>query len=263
MSTSFPPRHYLPVESLKKRAEKRKHLCSSVVPVSKPITLPHALSLNKYRNFIYDQGELGSCTSNAFCAAYRIMDTIHQKNVSFEPSRLFFYYQERLTEGTVGEDSGADVIDGESYVKTNGICSEKTWSYDISKFSVPPPPETYKEAQSYKISSYTVLQNGPAVINEIKHAIYNKQPVLIAILLYDSFESEQVAKTGHVPMPDTTKENCLGGHEMCLIGYNDATHNFIVMNSWGGSWGDHGICYIPYNYVSNADLGLEFTVFQL
>jgi C1A family cysteine protease len=259
-----PKYKYTPLAKLTARANKRKTRIHRFGG-TQIVQLPPVLSLEPYRNFTYDQGDLGSCTANAFCGAYRIMCAIHKVNQSFEPSRLFFYYQERLIEGTPMEDSGADVIDGESYVMENGICSERLCPYIISHFTNEPSKECYVEAQTYKIANYAVLDNGPQsnILNEIKMAINNDQPVLIAIAIYSSFESPSVAKTGHVPIPDTINEECLGGHEMCLIGYNDETQCFTVMNSWGEQWGNGGLCYIPYGYLGNRDLAQEFTVFHL
>lgn len=261
----FPKYTYTPLAKLTARANKRSNRVHRFGAKMAIVQLPPVLSLEPYRNFTYDQGELGSCTANAFCGAYRIMCAINKVNQSFEPSRLFFYYQERLIEGTPEEDSGADVIDGESYVMTNGICSERLCPYNVSLFTKEPSKEAYAEAMSYKISTYAVLDNGPLsnILNEIKMAINNEQPVLIAIAIYSSFESLSVANTGHVPIPDTNNEECLGGHEMCLIGYNDESQCFTVMNSWGDKWGNGGLCYIPYGYLGNRDLGQEFTIFQL
>ncbi len=61
---------------------------------------------------IYDQGKLGSCTANAIAAAFEY-DAIIQngKDNEFTPSRLYIYYNERLLEGTVQEDSGASISD--------------------------------------------------------------------------------------------------------------------------------------------------------
>jgi C1A family cysteine protease len=242
-----------------KSIERKYKMCLN----TNQITLPPAFSLNDYRNFIYNQGDLGSCTANAFCAAYRIMNNIQNKNILFQPSRLFFYYQERDIEGTVNTDSGANVINGEKYVKSNGICSEESWPYIISNFNIKPPLECYTEAINYKISSYDLINLDSNLLTNIKNAIYNKQPVLIAIVVYSSFESESVATTGLIPIPDITQEEELGGHEMCLIGYDDTTELFTVMNSWGSSWGHDGLCYIPYNYLSNELLGIEFSIFNL
>ena len=79
---------------------------------------------------VYNQGELGSCTANAIGAAHQF-DQMKQKrttdytdvtdkerravsrgSVDFVPSRLFIYFNERVIEGTVDEDSGAMLRDG-------------------------------------------------------------------------------------------------------------------------------------------------------
>jgi len=225
--------------------------------------LPTSFSLYNYINFIYDQGNLGSCTANAFCAAYRIINKIKNKNISFKPSRLFLYYQERSIEGNINTDSGADIIDGEIYVKINGICSEESWPYIVSNFNIKPPLKCYKEALQYKITNYSIINNDSMLLINIKNTIYNKQPVLIAIAVYSSFEYEITNNTGLIPIPNINNEKILGGHEMCLIGFDDSKELFTVMNSWGPSWGNKGFCYIPYNYLSNKLLGLQFTVIYL
>ena len=233
--------------------------------IVKPVNvIPSVLSLDTYRSgFIYDQGQLGSCTANAFCLANKMQNKIANKNVNFLPSRLFFYYQERVIEGSVNEDAGADVIDGLMYVKSYGICSEGSWPYDITKFAVKPPPECDVEALKYKISSYSVIPINANLLTNIKNAIINKKPVLIAVAVYSSFETITVAKTGMVPLPNIRTEQLLGGHEMCLIGYDDTKKLFTVANSWGSGWGVRGLCYIPYAYLSNPNLAFEFTIFSV
>jgi len=252
-------RSYLPLHKLTNRVKARKPIHK---PNAQPV-VPATFCLNNYRNFTYDQGQLGSCTANAFCASYRLQNIIQNKNVNFKPSRLYFYYYERVIENSVDQDAGADVVDGEKFVKLHGICGEKSWPYDITKFAVKPPANCDVEAQQHKISNYSVIPNDANLVTNIKHAILNKQPVLIAVAVYDSFESDVVASTGLVPIPNIATDKCVGGHEMCLIGYDDNRKLFTVLNSWGQNWGVNGLCYIPYDYLSNPDLGYEFTVFNV
>jgi C1A family cysteine protease len=224
--------------------------------------LPTSGSIKQYCTSIYDQGQLGSCTANAFCGAYRAMALQKSGSITFEPSRLYLYYAERAMEGQISADCGADVIDGESYVQKYGICSEKSWPYNIPNFKKKPPTACNKEALSHKISSYSVIPIDSNLLTNIKQAINNKTPVLIAIAVYDSFESETTAKTGVVTIPKCTEQS-VGGHEMCIVGYTDKPKLFTVMNSWGSNWGKGGFCYIPYSYITNPDLAFEFTVFNL
>jgi len=50
--------------------------------------------------------------------------------------------------------------------------------------------------------------------------------------VYQSFESDAVAKSGDVPMPGPS-EKIMGGHAVVAVGYDDSTQRFIVRNSWG------------------------------
>ena len=63
---------------------------------------------------------------------------------------------------------------------------------------------------------------------------------------------------GMIPMPNTKTERFLGGHCLLMIGYNDVTQRFTCVNSWGRSWGNNGLCYVPYNYVLSKSLVTDF-----
>ena len=49
-------------------------------------------------------------------------------------------------------------------------------------------------------------------------------------------------------------EKTLGGHAVMCVGYDDASQRFIVMNSWGTTWGAKGFFTIPYAYISDSNL---------
>ena len=42
-----------------------------------------------------------------------------------------------------------------------------------------------------------------------------------------------------------------GGHAVCIVGYR-SDGRFIVRNSWGTGWGDHGFGYLAPSYISAA-----------
>jgi len=242
------------------QVKKYKSKPNPTPPISE---FPLNYSLNSYRNFVYDQGLLGSCTAQAFAASYRILAAAQNKDINFLPSRLYFYYYERVSEGTVSNDVGADIIDGLQYAYLKGVCSETLWPYNILNFSLKPIKICDDDALNHKISSYITIPINNNLLNNIRKVICNKQPVQIAVSVYDSFELNSVAASGLVPLPNFRKEHYLGGHELCLIGYDDTKQLFTVLNSWGTDWGDNGLCYFPYAYLLNPKLGLEFTVFNL
>jgi C1A family cysteine protease len=65
-------------------------------------------------------------------------------------------------------------------------------------------------------------------------------PFVFGFTVYESFESNSVAKkSGIVPMPSSS-EKVMGGHCVVAVGYDNATRTFIIRNSWGTGWGQKG-----------------------
>jgi C1A family cysteine protease len=82
-------------------------------------------------------------------------------------------------------------------------------------------------------------------------------PFVFGFAVYDSFESEEVAKTGIVNLP-VAGDRMLGGHAVLAVGFDDTVQRFIVRNSWGSGWGMAGYFTIPYAYLTNRDLSDDF-----
>ena len=83
-------------------------------------------------------------------------------------------------------------------------------------------------------------------------------------MIYSSFESIVVTKTGNVPMPNTKKERFLGGHAVTCVGYDDAKSVWIMKNSWGSNWGDKGYFYLPYLYLVDSSLSSDlWTIYKM
>lgn len=201
---------------------------------------------------IYDQGQLGSCTANAigFCYHYDTMNNAKP----LCPSRLFIYYNERSMEGTVGSDSGAEIHDGIQSIHDVGVCDESEWGYDISKFTERPPQMCYDEAKKHTTVSYRAVGKS---LDELKSALVAGFPVVFGFIVYESFESPEVAKTGMMPMPEGG-EPVLGGHAVAMVGFDDVRKVFIVRNSWGEGWGDCGYFYMPYAFITDRDDASDF-----
>jgi len=202
---------------------------------------------------VYDQGQLGSCTANAIAAAVEF-DLMKEKKNVFIPSRLFIYYNERVMEGTVDSDSGAQIRDGVKSVASKGDCPEKSWPYDINKFTEKPPQSCFKEAIKHKAVQY---QRVVRDLNQMKGCLASGYPFVFGFSVYQSFESQQVAKTGHAPMP-SPGEKAVGGHAVVAVGYDDSQNWFIVRNSWGTGWGMKGYFTLPYSYLLNGNLSDDF-----
>ena len=204
---------------------------------------------------VYNQGELGSCTANAIACAIQF-DEMKQNLENNIPSRLFIYYNERDIEGNIDRDTGASLRDGVKCINNIGYCNETQWPYDIKKFTEKPSQECYDYARKHKSLSYKRVQQDESHIKTILNMGF---PVVFGISVYESFEYEEVAKTGIVPLPEK-EERMLGGHAIVLVGYDEEKHLFTFRNSWGENWGDKGYGYLPFEYVCDVNLASDFWV---
>jgi C1A family cysteine protease len=215
--------------------------------------LPQSVDLRPNCPPVYDQGQLGSCTANGIGAAIEF-DQRKQGNNEFTPSRLFIYYNERVIEGTVSQDSGAQIRDGVKSVAKLGAPPETDWPYDITKFADQPPPTAYSDALQDVVTSYSRVTHN---LTNMKGCLAAGYPFVFGFTVYESFESSTVAQTGIVPMP-SPGEQVLGGHCVLAVGYDDTQRRFICRNSWGPNWGLAGYFTMPYEYLINPNLSSDF-----
>lgn len=240
------------------RPDQRDHKFLLMMQTGK--TLPSKISLRDKAPSVLDQGNLGACVPNSLANVVKYH--LSKDSVSgekFVPSRLAIYFDGRTLENTVNSDSGLTVADGCKVIHQMGVCAEHEWIYDISKFTQDPPLEARVNATHRKATKYMKV---PQNLDQIKGALTLELPVTIGISVYDSFESDAVAKTGTVPVPGPQEAN-LGGHCVTIWGCDDTTKLFTLQNSWGEDWGDKGFFTLPYEYVLNSDLCWELWALQL
>lgn len=216
-----------------------------------PGTLPAQVDLRSYASSIENQGPLGSCTGNAIAGAIELLDRkLSRRNL--DVSRLFIYYQERVLENDVMYDNGAYIRDGIKACYTWGAPLESLWPYDLSKWATRPSPAAYADAARRKVSRYQRCTSFQAV----RSALASGYPVIVGFDVYQSFES--IGRNGIMTYPNVNVEQYLGGHAVCLVGYNDTTQRFIARNSWGTSWGDNGYFYMPYRVIQDTTMSSDF-----
>lgn len=246
--------------------DQRDHVYAA--PPQLATALPPQVDLRPQCPPVYDQGQIGSCTANAIGGAHEFSQ-LKQKlptPAPFVPSRLFIYYNERDIEHTIGSDSGAQIRDGMKSIAKLGVCREDpTWPYDAdpfppnNKLTVKPSPAAYTEALQFQAIQY---QRVPQVMTQLKGCLAAGYPFVFGFTVYESFEGQEVARTGAAPMPQSG-EQVLGGHAVLAVGYDDAQQRFIVRNSWGTGWGQEGYFTMPYQYMNDGQLAGDFWTLRL
>ncbi|BDG09158.1 C1 family peptidase [Anaeromyxobacter paludicola] len=222
--------------------------------------LPAAVDLRPGFAPPYDQGDLGSCTANAVAAAFQFARR-KEGLTDFMPSRLFVYFNERVIEGTVSEDSGAMLRDGLKCVVQQGVCPERSrpprdcdWPYDPAHFATRPPQRCYEVALDFQVLRYKRVARS---VPQLKACLAAGFPFVFGFAVYESFETAEVARTGVASLPGP-KERMLGGHAVVAVGYDDAARRFLVRNSWGERWGQAGYFTLPYAYLESEGLSADF-----
>jgi C1A family cysteine protease len=187
---------------------------------------------------VFDQGPAGTCVACATAyydksfqkgleQKWSLADAQHQ----FSP--LYIYSQRRHQP----EDAGMTIREAMKIIQEQGVCSLACMPYDVHRLNVPPSAEQRKAAAPYRARSYARINS----LGEMQ--AYLKTNCFIAgVMVHEEFMD---APGGVIPMPKPGTE-FLGGHAICIVGFDRRNRMFKFANSWGSQWGDHGFGHIGF-----------------
>ena len=217
-----------------------------------PKKLPTKVDSREHCSHVENQGQLGSCTANALVGNLEFLEKKAGRKAT-NLSRLFIYYNERAMEGTISDDAGAVIRDGVKSLVKLGVCSESSWPYKIEKFTQKPPDKYYKTASDHQVTSYHRIIG----LQQMRECLAEGYPFVFGFSVYEAFESDEVAKTGTLNLPQRGEKQ-VGGHAVMAVGYDDGDQRALIRNSWGTDWGMKGYFTMPYDYISNDNLADDF-----
>jgi hypothetical protein len=170
-----------------------------------------------------------------------------------------------VAEGSQASDGGAAIGDVIAALQQFGSCPYTELPTDPALVTVAPSAQAFTDALIHKALSATRVWGATDVglAYHTKHCIASLGlPVPLGISVYSSFESDQVANTGIVPMPGP-KEERVGGHCVLARDFDDSTEFVTCRNSWSSEWGQQGDFKIPYGYIFNSNYADEFYAITL
>ena len=214
-----------------------------------PMNVKLPLSYDIIPRGIYNQSNIGSCSSNAI--ANQIM-ALKSYDDNTYPSRLYQYYNSRLLEGNEKSDSGATYRSCYKALAKFGFCDEKLWEYDTTKYKDEPSKECYDKSNTTLIKKYQSLIPS---IYAIEYALSQNKIVCIGVMIYDNFNDYN--KSDFI-IPFPCCGGALGGHAMAICGYDHIKRLFKIVNSWGYEWGDGGFAYMRYEHVLSSEHCFDF-----
>ena len=225
--------------------------------------LPSHVDLRSRCPRVQDQGSPGTCTAHAVAAALAFEQRVHRTKVT-TPSRLFIFYNERQLTGQTGVNCVVRLRNAMKAVSKLGACPESMWPYneDSRVLRLKPPKNAFEAATSYKIASYHRILIGhfkpEMFFRHLKYFLAERHPFVFGFMLYESFETEAVKKSGIMPIPDRKHEKLMGGHAVRAVGYDERKKAVLVRNSWGTDWGIKGYFWMPYALIENPTYAHDF-----
>ncbi len=193
---------------------------------------------------IRNQGKQGSCASFAVSSVIEALRRDHQR---YSPAYLYWNARERA--GKTSADSGASLYDVIKATTEKGICIESLMPYNQDIFAVAPSEEAKDSARNCKVIEAKTVNT---TLSDIKSALEDGYPVLVASRIFDSFSETQSGFIKHPSGKELSsgdRKDGHGNHAMVVCGFSDKEKIFVVRNSWGTDFGDKGYCYIPYTYA--------------
>ncbi len=195
-----------------------------------------------------DQGTEGSCVGwgIGYCAhsiTRYINNSCEQSNWGLASrSAAYIYNQIKISDC----GSGSYPNDAMNLIKSQGECSNAQMPYVDGGCSTQPNSQQKLWASQRKSSGWFNI-NAKSV-TDIKYYLNNKYPVAACFNVNSSFLD--IKYNNYIW--NSLYGSRIGGHCVCIVGYDDNTQSFKVQNSWGPSWGRSGYFYVTYNNIKRG-----------
>lgn len=214
------------------------------------VTLPDVASNAQWRAPIRDQGPEGAC--GAFTARGAMEFIRNKMGLGYVELSPQFVYHNALTieNGSAAEDTGLQIRTIPKALAKYGICQEPFHPYSVG-FQPAPSAKAYREASRFMPAEYRRVTS----IYDLRYAIaVDKLAVMIGVSVYQSMMSDEVARTGLVPVPQPG-DKLIGGHALLCDEYDfrGGAPVFVGPNSWGSEWGNKGAYAMPLAFVQSPD----------
>ncbi len=213
--------------------------------------LPEATSLERFAPRRGDQGQQGSCVGwgSSYGARTILQATTTGQNpddIVFSPSYLY------NTISLQGCD-GSYIFKAMEVLTKEGVLPLKDFRYNDRDCDTKPDARQKTEAAQYKMRGYQRLTSSgdkyDVDFQGVRQNIAAGAPVVIGMTVTKTFTYDMMGrKVWHPTQAEYDGQGSLGGHCMCVIGYDDRIEGgaFQIMNSWSPKWGENGLAWVRY-----------------
>jgi hypothetical protein len=233
----------------KRGDDKNKSKFALHVPKTPARNLPAKWVYNyDERPIPYDQGPYSDCVSNA---VLRLSEFEVRKRTGkvIEMSRRAHYCQTKVTfEPDDIQDDGMFISDGLLSLERCGHVLEAEWPYpsmdqpDETAMFTPVPTNLWDD--SFKTLGHVRVDT--SLVESTKLGMFELGILAIGVAVPAAW-MEKVGPDGLLPCDPNDQD--LGGHCPLFDGWDDERFGgaFRMPNSWGLSWGESGVGWMPYS----------------
>ena len=212
--------------------------------VTTPVKLPPSVDYEKDMSPVRNQGTRGSCVAFASVAVKEYQERKQRKS-----KPRYDFSEEWVYRLVMHPGGGAYPRDAFKILLDNGVCRDAYMPYednasDAEKLPFTPSAKALRNAKYYKASSYARLTS----LEEMKQSLVINGPFLLGITWYEEWFSPDETIKGY-PIIRPPKGAEVGGHAICVVGYDEEIQAFKIRNSWGPEWGKGGYAWLSYDIV--------------
>jgi C1A family cysteine protease len=204
------------------------------------IVLPKSIDYSDKMSVVSNQFDEGTCVGFACADGMKEYQEDKEHGWAMNLSPRYVYRNAQLIDFFPDDEEGTSIRCAMKVLQDKGVCYESCWPY-IPHVTGTPCKDADKQAEQFQIERYVRLNS----IQEMKESLVVNGPFVAGVDVYLGFMD---ANGGVIPMPGEGEEP-LGGHAICIVGYDDDKKRFKFKNSWGIIWGDSGYGYLSYDYM--------------
>ena len=216
--------------------------------------LPSQVDLRNYFPPIGNQGQYGTCVT--WAVGYNLKTFLEAKDNNYSTSQLAStsnqFSPKDLFWAVPNSDKGND-CGGTGFepaldiMVSRGIANLSTVPYDnLGDCSSSPQSSWNSNANNYKIDNYRKVN---ITEENLKFYLSENRAVAIGAKLGENFMSWN--SSSPISSDTDTYNGQHAYHAMTLAGYDNSKQAFLIVNSWGTTWGSDGYAWVDYDFFVN------------
>lgn len=202
--------------------------------------MPRRIDLRTKLSDARSQGGRSTCLAFAASAAHEV--ALFDDHGELDACEEYLYWASKQHDtpgpGTTFP-SVRDALSGE------GQPLEDAWPYDEHRDDQDPGYQPPAGAHSSSPRWKPPFSPVPATPNSVRAELNAGRAVVLGIPTWPDFD---IPVAGQLAVPDPSD---LDGahHAVTVVGYDDATNEMTIRNSWGDTWGDAGSASLPLRFL--------------